>query len=321
MKAKLSRLRVRDLALFVVVAGAVAVTTVCGAREIGVDGERAGARTESSEGEQVRPQPDQGQSAKPLTLTLTAPSRCTTTRGQSYGSDEAIYDDEGNYLRTERRFVGHYEVKQFPVSWSASGGTGPYTLTIDGAAEDEAGPFTGASGQGMAYCTNTTIQSFVDEAGDRALRADPMIDSGQKTVRAVVTDANGRTAEASLKVYVVLIWTDPQQILRGGQTYQVEGWIVTIPDGLNMRAGGYEEGDCEVTEEMEAEDPHFCENLNILFFETDGYRVSIAIGEDSGRERARTVLVKDGVRGAQGAGLAQRLGTQLDELGQSVRRP
>ena len=51
-----------------------------------------------------------------MTLTLSGPSRCQTTRGQSYGVDEAVYDDEGNYVRTERRFVGHYEVKRFRVS-------------------------------------------------------------------------------------------------------------------------------------------------------------------------------------------------------------
>lgn len=276
----------------------------------------------------VEPQPasqggDGGEadSVELLTLTLTGPSRCTTTRGQAYGRDEDIYDDEGNYLRTERRFVGHYEVKQFPVSWSVQGGAGPYTLTIDGASEDEAGPFTGASGQRMVYCATTTVQSFIDEAGDRALRADPMIDSGWKTVRTIVTDAKGLTAEASVDVYVVLIWTDPQQILRGGQTYEVEGWIVTIPDGLNMRAGGYEESDCEVTEEIEEEDPHFCENLNILFFETVDYRVSIAIGEDSGQERGRTVLVKGDARAAEETALGQRLNKLLGELGQSVRRP
>ena len=297
------------------------MTTVCGARETGVDGERAGARTESSEGEQVQPQPDQAQAAKPLTLTLSGPSRCITTRGQSYGDDEDIYDDDGNYLRTERRLHAHWGVREFEVSWSVNGGTGPYTLMLDGASEDRSGPFTGASGRGQVFCANTTVATFIDEVGNRGFRADPMIDSGAKTVQAAVTDANGRTASTSIEVYVLLTWTDPEQILRGGHTYEVEGWTVTIPDGLNMRAGGYEESDCEVTEEIEEGDPHFCENLNILFFETDDYRVSIAIGEDSGRERARTVLVKGGALGAQDEGLGQRLNTKLDELAQSIGRP
>ena len=43
MKTRLKQLKLRDLALFVVVTSVVAVTTVCGAHEIGLDGERAGA--------------------------------------------------------------------------------------------------------------------------------------------------------------------------------------------------------------------------------------------------------------------------------------
>ena len=250
MKAKLIRLRVRDLALFVVVAGAVAVTTVCGARETGVDGQRAGARTESSEGEQARPQPDQGQSAKPLTLTLTGPSRCTTTRGQSYGIDEDIYDDKGSYLRTERRFTSHRGVKEFQVSWTVSGGTGPYTLTIDGASEDRSGPFTGASGRGQVFCADTPVATFIDDIGNRGFRADPMIDSGTKTVRAVVTDADGRTAETSIDVYVILRVGgtldahENDQVLKRGQTYRVAGHLITAPATHDVYIAGTAQPEC-----------------------------------------------------------------------------
>ena len=252
VKAKLSLPRLRGLALFAALVAVVIATTACGDQGTGLADEQVGARTQSNETEQAQPQPnlEQEQSAEPLTLTLTGPSRCTTKRGQSYGSDEAIYDDEGNYLRTERRFVGHYEVKQFSVSWSVSGGDGPYALTIDGAAEDATGPFTGANGQGMAYCTNTTVPSFVDDAGDRALRANPMIDSGTKTVRAVVTDANGQTAEASIDVYVILRVegtldaNENDQVLRRGQTYRVAGHLITAPATHDVYIAGTAEPEC-----------------------------------------------------------------------------
>ncbi len=252
IRARLSRPKVRDRVLFLVIAGAVAVTTACGAQETGIDGDQAGARTQSSGAEQAQPQPnlEQKQTADPLTLILTSPSRCTTTRGQSYGVDEAVYDDEGNYLRTERRFAGHYEVKQFSVSWSVSGGDGPYALTIDGSTEDESGVFNGADGQGMVYCTNTTVPSFVDEAGDRALRAVPMIDSGTKAVRAVVTDAKGRTAEASIDVYVILrvegtLDADGNdQVLGRGQTYRVAGHLITAPATHDVYIAGTAEPEC-----------------------------------------------------------------------------
>ena len=323
MRTRLRRIKLRDAALFALVAAAVAVSTVCGAQEPGLDGERTDAGTQAVQDEPAQSQvsQEQEQAAEPLSLTMTGPSRCVTDRGQSYGTDVDIHDDEGNYLRSERRFTSHRGVKQFQVTWSVSGGSGPYRLTIDGASEDRSGPFSGVSGQGMVFCAATDVPSYIDDAGNRGFRADPMIDSGVKTVRAVVTDTNGRTAQTSIEVYVVLIWTDPQQILRGGETYRVEGWEVTIPDGLTLRAGGYEESDCEVTEEIEEQDPHFCENLNILFFETDEHRVSIAIEEDSGQERARTVRVKGDVRGDEASQLERRLNTLLSEFAESVRRP
>ncbi len=50
MKARLNRIKLRDIVLFVVVTSVVAVTTVCGAQEIGLDGDRAGARTDFEPG-------------------------------------------------------------------------------------------------------------------------------------------------------------------------------------------------------------------------------------------------------------------------------
>ncbi len=314
MKAKLSRIRLRDLALFVVIAGAVAVTTVCGAQEIGLDGEEVGARTEQSQSGLAQTQQDQeqGQATEALTLTLTGPGRCTTTRGQSYGVDEAVYDDEGNHVRTERRFVGHYEVRQFSVSWSVSGGDGPYALKIDGAAEDESGPFTGANGQGMAYCTNTTVPSFVDDAGDRALRANPMIDSGTKTVRAVVTDANGRTAESTINVYVIPSIGDGGAPLSAGETYRVNGHLLTIPDGVRASIGGQGEEVCEGQR---------CEAWFDINLEGDDFLASTTFGAQTGREipNGRWIQLKDGARGGSEAeGRRQEIDRLLDELSDSA---
>ena len=208
--------------------------------------------TESSEGEQVQLQPNQQQEqpAEPLTLTLSGPSRCTTTRGQSYGTDEAVYDDEGNYVRSERKFTSHRGVKEFPISWTVSGGTAPYTLTIDGASEDRSGLFTGASGVGMVFCAETTVPTFVNEAGRRGFRARPKIDSGLKTVRALVTDANGRTTEGSIEVYVILRVdgtldeNENDQVLRRGQTYRVTGHLITAPVTHDIYIAGTAEPEC-----------------------------------------------------------------------------
>ncbi len=250
MKTRLKQLKLRDFALFVVVTSVVAVTTVCGAQEAGLDSEEAGARTDTGQDQPVQPQPNQEQEQSAESLTMTGPSRCTTTRGHSFGNDVDIYDDEGNFLRTERQFHQHSGVKSFQVSWSVSGGTGPYTLTIDGASEDRSGPFSGASGQGLVFCADTTVETFIDEIDNRGFRANPMIDSGWKTVRAVVTDGTGTAAETSINVYVILRVdgtldaNENDQVLKRGQTYRVAGHLITAPATHDLFIGGIAEREC-----------------------------------------------------------------------------
>ena len=226
----------RSRAVWLLISLAIAAATLigCAAQEPVPSPEAEPPKQEDSE--------QQADSVEPLALTLTGPSRCTTTRGQSYGLDEDIYDDEGNYLRTELRFHSHRDVSFFLVSWSVSGGSGPYTLMIDGATEDRTGPFTGASGRGQVFCAETTVATFIDDIGNRGFRADPMIDSGWKTVHAVVTDAAGRIDEASIDVYVILSTGDHEHLLRGGATYEVFDHLITIPAGINMRIGAASSG-------------------------------------------------------------------------------
>ena len=314
MNGKLSRIRWRELALLITLVCVLAILTACGDQGAGLDGEQVGARTEQSQSrlDQSQPTLEQEQSAEPLSLTLTGPSRCTTKRGQSYGIDEAIYDDDGNYLRSERRFASHLGVKEFQVSWTVSGGTGPYALTIDGASEDRSGPFTGASGQGKVFCANTTVPSFVDDAGNRGFRANPMIDSGTKTVRAVVTDANGQTAETSIKVYVILSISETGAPLSAGETYRVEGHLYTIPLGVQATVGGYEEVVCEGAN---------CEDSFNINLNGDDFVASMHFGVRWGHELpdSRYIRLKDGARGASEAeSRRQEVDRLLDELSDSA---
>ena len=79
MRARLNRIRLRDLALFVVVAGAVAVTAVCGAQEAGLDGERAEA------------------TAGPISLSLRATQQiCETKAAWEYWLSDSYEDQDGN---------------------------------------------------------------------------------------------------------------------------------------------------------------------------------------------------------------------------------
>ncbi len=129
-----------------------------GRREAGA-GEEAGAGSEelSVPAEVNAVEGDASDPAQPLTLTLTGPSTSTTTRGQGYASYESIYDDEGNFLRTEQNFSGHFGIKMFTVSWSVSGGSAPYTLTM--AARRRIGPGRSAVRAVRAWCSVRTPRS------------------------------------------------------------------------------------------------------------------------------------------------------------------
>lgn len=310
MNARMSRVRMRDLALFVAVATAVAVIVFLGAREAGVGDApvTAGSGSASTETE-ATPAAARGEA---LSLSLTAPTTCETERGQGYGRDVAVYDDEGNFLRAERRFVAWYGVQEFTVSWSVSGGTGPYTLTIDGETEDVNGAYAGASGRGRVLCADTTVETFIEPSGPvRGLRGDPKVDSGWKTVRAVVTDANGGTAEATAQVYVILsIPRGSGFLLNGGKTYRVYGWLLTIPEQVKAETGSVVSLTCVGTDDD-------CESYFDVLVQGPGYEAHFGIGLRTGRERTRTVWLEDDrPRGAADA--HAHINALLDRLADSI---
>jgi len=245
--ARFRELRPRGMAIFVVVATVVAVLAVTAARELGVVQPPAAAERESpttngggdSEGVDAQ--------SEPLMLAIGAPATCETKKGVGYGLDEAVYDDDGNFLRVERRLVGWYEVSEFEVVWDVRGGRGPYRVNIDGATGDANGLYQGRSGVGSVLCIAKTVETFIDPNGSgppvRALRADPDIDSGWKTIRASVTDAQGVTAQATADVYVILHVPNDRHLMRGGSTYRVFGELMTIPSGIDMRISTRETGE------------------------------------------------------------------------------
>lgn len=253
MRTRLRPIGVRQAGAFlaiIAIAGVVAVLTVMAVSELGID------------------QPPAAAVEEPLTLTIDAPATCEATRGRGWGNDEAVYDDEGNYVRTERKLVGWYEFKEFEVVWEVRGGKGPYELTIDGAVEDVNGPYQGADGRGLVVCAQKTVESFIDrDAGVystdlRALRADPEIDSGMKTLKVMVTDARGDTAHATTEVYVIL--RDPHTLTRG-QTYRVWGHIFTAPATHDLEFLGSNDVNCE-----DVPDDQRCEEEWVRFGITDG---------------------------------------------------
>ncbi len=220
MRTRLSRLRIRDLALFLVVAGVVAIVVVFAGREAGL-----GDRSAVADGEGLV-----------LTLTPEAGS-CTTEEAR-----EAWGVDRGG----QRHTSGWVVTAETALQWHVSGGEPPYTLEIDGQSANSAGAaFTGESGRVSIACANTSASwrwGEWDLKPARYYTSDPALDSGWKTIEAEVRDANGNTAEATTQFYVIYEATDDLHLLRGGETYRVFGHLITVPDGVDMRIGAASTG-------------------------------------------------------------------------------
>ena len=166
--------------------------------------EREGAGADASE--------EEAGGAEPLTLVLSAAEICEAQHPQSDGIGWA-WGAEGTVQ----------------VNWAASGGGGAYTVTIAGE------EYTGASGTAEVTCALEHGRIRDDAYGRRyVLRNKPVVDSGLKTITATVTDGAGATAEATADVYVILSPEDGEHVLQSGETYRIRGWLVTVPEGVEI---------------------------------------------------------------------------------------
>lgn len=145
---------------------------------------------------------------EPLTLTLTAPASC-----------QADYD--------EREVARNVELR-----WQVSGGEGPFSVAIDGAA------YTGERGLAQAIC------GIWDEA-------DPsLVDSGLMSFNAQVRDARGEQATAVAYTYAVRVIradsrpNDYPVGLNAGRTYRVHGMLLTMPEEFGLIVGPYHSAAC-----------------------------------------------------------------------------
>lgn len=223
MTAKLSRLRVRDLALFVIVAGIVAVAAVFAAREAGLGGGVV------ADGEQLV-----------LTLALEE-SHCITGRS----------DESWGVGRGGARLSDGWVVRTTTwVRWSVSGGEAPYTLKIDGkSAGADKVAYTGPMGRALVPCVVSSRSYFWGTYNDKPtpfFESNPNVDSGWKTFKAEVKDANGRKAQATARFYVVLDLGGGStgDILRRGKTYRVYGHLITAPAKFDLEVGSDWEVEC-----------------------------------------------------------------------------
>jgi hypothetical protein len=191
-----------------------------------------------------------------LTLTLTAPATCEV-QWYTYavpGRVQSAQDDGST--RWVWKNLGYGGVAEFELRWSVGGGTGPYTLEIDGESRDARRDYAGRAGTASLGCLvdpgETLIHTPAGGWGDppeRLYRKDPepSIDSGLKTIRATVTDATGATADASVDVYVILLivgsgtelpdGTYQAVRLSAGETYRIYDVLFTVPPQAMIEMG------------------------------------------------------------------------------------
>ncbi len=177
----------------------------------------------------------------PLLLRLSAEPTCETTKA-SGGSDLVAFrtDDDKVDARSRATWT---RVNESPVDWSVSGGSGTYSLTIDGESGDPNTTYQGRTGTASVSCALDFGEWEPYRGYDRWYRkylTESVVDSGWKTIYATVTDSSGATAKAETQLYVIRITGASGTVLKAGHTYRVHGQLITIPDGQDAEIGGYE---------------------------------------------------------------------------------
>ncbi|MCY3922182.1 MAG: hypothetical protein OXG27_07270 [Chloroflexi bacterium] len=312
MRARLSRVRPRDLALFLVVTAVVAAVGVVVGREAGI-GQQTGASVEAvATGQSSASQQQRSEEESTMTLTLTAPDICEVEGARHWGYSDLQTNADGVRERV-RVSYGWRVAEEIPVSWRVEGGTPPYTLVIDGEERDAGGAYAGPAGDAMVSCANSSVETFFEEVSrqvgvTRLYRSKPHVDSGWKTITAVVTDANGGTAQASVDVYLIRSLGSSGEILTRGETYRVLGHLLTAPVSFEVEIGGMAEKECP-----EEPPPNFrCETEH--GFSLVGIDAGVVLYESDFAEARRW---NRAIGGADGSGPAS-VETSLDALADSV---
>ena len=247
MPTRWRRWKLRDVALVVAVIAIVAVLGAVIGREASI-GEETGASVASTPADNSAPLPQQqSDESSALTLSLIATRQvCETPGAQRYGVSQQRPDDNGRLVRQSVTLGWFFRAEvHVPIHWQVSGGTPPYTIVIDNETRDIDGDYVGPSGTAKVTCGDTSGgTTFEDDKGfDEVLRfhrVDPQPDSGWKTVRGSVTDANGASVDVTTHFYVIRV--DPDYypaILKRGETYRIFGRLFTMPSAFSMQIGDW----------------------------------------------------------------------------------
>ena len=295
----------RLAALVLAVIALAAALVYFGGREAGV-GERSEAGTAVAQAQPVEAaqqgdgegagadaSEEETDGAEPLMLTLSAPEICEAQHpsggaehGLEWNEEKQAWDDV-----EADAWWGWGNEGTVEVVWAASGGGGAYTVTIAGEV------YTGASGTAEVSCA--LRHGPVRERGRHGRTYDnedkPFVDSGLKTITATVTDGTGASAEATADVYVILSPEDGEHVLQSGETYRIRGWLVTVPEGVEIDwHRGVEESVCVNTRSDGTIDESVdCQKHFYLGWGGPGFYAWLSVGMEDGEESGRAIHLDD----------------------------
>ena len=182
-----------------------------------------------------------------LTVTASAPTYCLTGEG----TPVIVAPAASRTTAPSTETVGRQGVATIDVSYTITGGSGPYTVTSPDttAATTAARAASEDPGVMAVSCARPGINL------DNVAATANVVEAGPKTIRLQVTDANGATATTDVTVEVVedaYTTANNGGTMRAGRTYVLgtsDGWaLITLPTGLDLRFEGLSEhlGDNEI---------------------------------------------------------------------------
>ncbi len=257
----------------------------------------------------------------PFFIELSAPPICDVEQSEQWYGVVRSTDANGNDVY-DNQLGNWFDPGEVEVVWTITGGTSPYTIAIDGETRDGDGTYEGATGTASVSCALKRGEpsyweydyfGFTDpQPYARTYLTEPTVDSGYKLITASVTDADGLTAEAAIEVYAVFNGWPEDLVLKAGATYRLNGYLVTIPEGLDMEYGYEEHSEC-------APDAARCSASLTLLAHQNGYAGAFSIGLDDGTEIGerdfwRTATAGDFVATAAEEDPGHNLDAKFDEL-------
>ena len=226
-RARVTRRGAARAVLAVAVAAVAASVVYFGGRALGLGGSL----------------PVAGQADGPV-LTIRVSETCETRQARGLYGGIWGHDEDGNWVETGTYgpFYQLGSLNTAELTWSITGGAEPYKISVQGQTL-----LSGPTGSTLVYCAESLPYDELDFTQSRddyqstELDERPVVEPGVMTFKARAEDANGQTATATARTYVVVDCDAycHYEVLPDGYTYRLFGRLITIPKGLQIYIASY----------------------------------------------------------------------------------